>query len=225
MNKTVITEELSIVVVARNHNPTILNPDFLKYNEIVPLDWELAGPPVCVDLMAQVTYANSVKIVSQFDKVIFTETLAEKETKDVSIPKIAKRYIETLPHVEYRAVGINLKGHVIFQDEAAIQKFIVETLLAPGPWQQFGEAKPKAGIKLVYVIRGCQLSLTVEENKLQLPDKILPVALFSANFHRDLTGENKKQRLDHLFKSIDNWENDLKTFKELVNEKFLKSLE
>ena len=81
MNKTVITEELSIVVVARNHNPTILNPDFLRYNEIVPPDWELAGPPVCVELMAQVAYSNSVKIVSQFDKVIFTETLGGKGTR------------------------------------------------------------------------------------------------------------------------------------------------
>ena len=213
------------MVVARNHNPTILNPDFLRYNEIVPLDWELSGPPVCVEPMAQVAYTNSVKIVSQFDKVIFTETLGEKQNKDVFIPKIAKKYIKTLPHVEYIAVGINPKGHAIFQDEAAIQKFIVETLLAPGPWQQFRGAKPKAGIKLVYVIGDCQLTLTVEEGKLPMPDKVLPVALFSANFHRELTGENKKQRLEYLFKSVDNWENDLKTFKELVNEKFLKSLE
>lgn len=65
----------------------------------------------------------------------------------------------------------------------------------------------------------------MEEGKLQLPDKLLPVALFSANFHRDLIGDNKKKRLDQLVKSIDNWENDLKTFKELVNEKFLKGLE
>ena len=84
---------------------------------------------------------------------------------------IAKRYIEILPHVEYRAVGINPKGHAIFQDEAAIQKFIVETLLAPGPWQQFGEAKPKAGIKLVYVIGDCQLTLTVEEGSYNYPIK------------------------------------------------------
>lgn len=87
-----------------------------------------------------------MKIVSQFDKVIFTETLGEKQNKDVFIPKIAKNYIKTLPHVEYTAVGINPKGHVIYQNAAAIQKFIVETLLAPGPWRQFGEAKPKAVI-------------------------------------------------------------------------------
>ena len=213
------------MVVARNHKPSILNPDFLRYNKIVPPDWELAGPPVCLEPMAQVAYTNSVKIVSHLDKIIFTETLRGKKTKDISIPTIAKRYIEILPHVEYRAVGINSKGHAIFQDEAAIEKFIFETLLAPGPWQQFAAAKPKAGLKLVYVIGDCHLTLTVEEGKLQLPDKVLPVALFSANFHHELSEENQTPRLDHLFKSIDNWENDLETFKELVNDRFLKGLE
>ncbi len=28
--------ELSVVVIAKNHNPTVLNPDFLKLNNIVP---------------------------------------------------------------------------------------------------------------------------------------------------------------------------------------------
>ena len=122
-------------------------------------------------------------------------------------------------------MGINPKGHVIYQNSAAIQEFIVETLLAPGPWQHFGEAKPKAGIKFVYMIKKCQLSLTIEEGELKSQDKVLPVVLFSANFHRELTGDDKKKRLDHLVKSIDNWENDLKIFKELVNERFLKGLE
>ena len=41
-------KELTIVLLAETHNPTILNPDFLKYNEIVPFDWKVAGSPVAV---------------------------------------------------------------------------------------------------------------------------------------------------------------------------------
>jgi hypothetical protein len=41
MDKTLALYELAVVLVARNHNPTILNPDFLKFNGMVPDNWEL----------------------------------------------------------------------------------------------------------------------------------------------------------------------------------------
>ncbi|MBM4300225.1 MAG: hypothetical protein FJ121_01660 [Deltaproteobacteria bacterium] len=221
MAKEIITEELSIVVVARNHNPTILNPDFLKYNKIVPTDWELAGKPICADPVAQVTFSNGVNIVSQFDKVIFSEVLRDKKPGDVAIPGIAQKYVETLPHVDYRAVGINPKGHVVFTDEAEVQRYIVDNLLAPGPWRQFDEISVKAAIKFIYALKDCQLSLTIEEGKLQVQDSLLPVALFAANFHHDLAGESKEEKLKNLSKILDEWEKDLNLFREMVNERFL----
>jgi hypothetical protein len=47
-----LIQDLTLVVVARNHNPTILNPDFLKSTHIVPEHWELAAPPFCVEPVA-----------------------------------------------------------------------------------------------------------------------------------------------------------------------------
>ena len=65
MKHTLDIQELAAVVVARNHNPTILNPDFLKYNNIVPANWELAESPLCTPPVAQVKYTNGISIVAQ----------------------------------------------------------------------------------------------------------------------------------------------------------------
>lgn len=73
MRKKLVIQELAIVVVGKNHNLTILNPDFLKTNGIVPDEWQLAVSPVSVDPLAQVIFQNGLSIVAQFDKVIFSE--------------------------------------------------------------------------------------------------------------------------------------------------------
>jgi len=78
MNVTVDTREFSIVVVAKSHNPTILNPDFLKDNEIVPANWELEKPPVCLEPVAEIVFKNKVRIIAQLDKLIFLRMLRPK---------------------------------------------------------------------------------------------------------------------------------------------------
>jgi len=72
--------EFSVVIAAQNHNPTILNPDFLIRNEIVGADWKLAQAPVCVEPFAQVQYTNGVSVLSELQKIVFTQS-SESLTK------------------------------------------------------------------------------------------------------------------------------------------------
>lgn len=44
MTPTLTIQEVAIA--ARNHAPTLLTSEFLKYSGIVPPDWELARPPI-----------------------------------------------------------------------------------------------------------------------------------------------------------------------------------
>lgn len=86
MNVTVDTREFSIVVVAKSHNPAILNPDFLKDNEIVPANWELEKPPVCLEPVAEIVFKNKVRIIAQLDKLIFSENVKAKSKKSFVTP-------------------------------------------------------------------------------------------------------------------------------------------
>lgn len=218
MDRPLIINEVSLVVVATNHNPTILNPDFLRYNNIVPLDWELGQPPICVEPMAQVSFKNGVKITAQFEKVIFAESVKNKKFEKLEIASVAYKYIHTLPHVDYRSVGINPTGHVVFDDPHTVQQYLVEKFFLPGPWLEIGNAPVKASIKFVYSLDGSLCNLTIDAARLQVSDgNAIPILLIGANFHHEIIGDSKKERLSDLSLIIENWRTDLAIFKDIAN--------
>ena len=98
--------DASIALVANNNNPTILNPDFLKYNAIIPSDWELSTSPIVTEPFAQVSFKNAFQITSQFQKIVFScNDFSEIDLE--TIASTAKRYIETIYNVKYVALGFN----------------------------------------------------------------------------------------------------------------------
>lgn len=223
MNPTVDIGELEIVLAAKSHNPTILNPDFLKYNRIVPDDWELARPPICIEPVAQVTFQNGVNILAQSEAVTFSQIVKTDRPDTIKVPGIARKYVETIKSANYLAVGINAKGHVVFSDRDAAHKYLLERLLYPGDWCDFGEDTVKAAIKFVYKINGSQLNLIIDEAELHISDNTnISVLFFAANFHRDLAGNSQEERVEEICAIVDNWKADIETYREIVNQRFLK---
>lgn len=225
MNQTLETQELVIAIAVRQQNPTVLTADFLKYSGIVPNDWELARPPILTNAAAQVVYQNGISIVAEVNRVVFSELIANKESKEVSIPAIARKYIETLTQVNYQGISINFRGYVLFnQENNTPRNYIFNNLLKPGSWQDFGTSPVQVGLRFIYTLKEAQLFLEVNEVGLQLPDKTqLPAILFSANFSHAIAQDDPSQRLASLVQVIGSWQKDLETYQEVVNTKFLTS--
>lgn len=225
MNKTLDVQELSIVIAARNYNPTILTPDFLKYSGIVPADWELVRTPNRTNGVFQVVFQNGISIVAQPDRIIFSEQIGAKDLQEVKVSGVTRKYIEILPNADYQAVGINLRNFVSFKDreeEDAAQNYVIKTLLSPGPWLEFGNTPVQAAIQFVYTLERGQCYLSVNSATLQLPEQeTIPVVAFSANFNYNITENSQSERLQELSRFIDNWQFDLVTFREIVK-RFLK---
>lgn len=223
MNQSLNIQEVNIAIAAKQHNPIILTPDFLKYSGIVPSEWELSQAPILTNSAAQVKFQNGINIIAQVNKIIFTELIATKELKEVQISAIARKYSQTLTQLEYQEVAINFRGHVLFeQQNNTARNYIFRTLLNPGPWHEFGKAPVQAAMRFNYSLEEAQLSLDINEAGLQLPDKtVRPIVLFSASFSHAIAQEDQSQRLASLSKIISNWHTDLEIYKELVNTKFL----
>lgn len=96
----------SVVVVAKHHNPSILNPDFLKYNSIVDGEWEVADtlttPP-----FAQTRYKNGITVTVDNERLNITQEINGTYQDDSPIYKLAVGYMQILKHVKYTAVGLN----------------------------------------------------------------------------------------------------------------------
>ncbi|MBE9014211.1 hypothetical protein IQ250_28895, partial [Pseudanabaenaceae cyanobacterium LEGE 13415] len=116
MPESVDIQELALVVSAKNNNPTVLNPDMLRYSGIIPTEWELARQPVYTNEVVQLVFKNGVSLLSQTDRIAFIETFSDKPLDQATTPTLATKYLETLAHADYQALGINLRGYVPFKE-------------------------------------------------------------------------------------------------------------
>ena len=219
----VSVQELVIILAAKNNNPTILTADFLKYSGITPSDWELARQPVLTNNVSQIIFTNGISIVAETNRVIFIEQVVDKSADAIAIPLLARKYVETLPNAEYQAVGLNPRGYASFDaSEDAARNYLSKTLLAPGAWQEIGTAPARATINYVYTLERGQFNLSVNEAAMRQADETTtPIVLFSGNFSYEIASNSKAEQLNNLYKALSNWQADLDTYTDIVNNKFL----
>ncbi len=97
---------VSVVVTAEFHNPSILNHSFLVSEGIVPREWEfedaIATPPFSV-----LRYSNGIQWIVEQSKLIVTEMPESSFQDKYLVHELASTYLEKLPHVPYRSLGLN----------------------------------------------------------------------------------------------------------------------
>lgn len=194
--------EFSIVIVANDCNPTILNPDFLARQGIVPDDWgwNVSGPVIVTPPFATVAYDSGITVSVEINKFQVVDGLPGRMPDASQIPKVARKYIEVLPHVRYTAVGHNFKGFAELADATA---FLTERFLKPGVWDSDKYPLKGVNLKFAYPSEGGRLNLTLDgatiEDRSGDEPKQLHGVLVQANFHRDCSGyPSHKQVIKHL---------------------------
>lgn len=222
MNPASNIQDLSIVLAIRNYNPTLLTPDFLIGSGVVPGDWELSRQPSVNTRASQIAFTNGVQIESQPGTVSFTEGLSNRESKDLQIPDLVRRYAASLPNLNYLGVGINPRFIITFDQEATTERFIQERILSPGSWQEFGTEPMQASVILAYNLKECQLRVNINSAKLQIGEgKAIPAILFGGNFSYSLAGESSTEHQQSLNRIIDNWQEDVTIYRDLIENRFL----
>ncbi|MBA2492015.1 MAG: hypothetical protein H0V34_10035, partial [Gammaproteobacteria bacterium] len=149
--------EVSIVIVGNDCNPTILNPDFLASQKIVPeaWGWQVVGAPITTPPFATAAYDSGVAITVDTSKVQVVGVWQDDHTCG-SVAHIARRYVEVLPHVRYTGVGNNFRG-LSENDDA--ETFLKNRFLKPGAWDSDANSIAAAAIKFIYSRPGARLSL------------------------------------------------------------------
>ena len=180
--------QFSIVIIASDHNPTILNPDFLHVQRIVPEDWgwELASPPIVTPPFATVQYASGVSISVESNKLQISDTKITEPTKS-KIVEIAKQYVHVVPHVRYTAVGINYRFAIEVENA---DTYLKSQFLKEGPWDSEDNPINTVGLKFVYPVASGRLVLSIDggivSDTAHVEAQQESVIIANANFHRDL---------------------------------------
>jgi hypothetical protein len=225
LSKNVEVRDFSMVLVAENANSTILNPGFLKYNRIVPDEWELAMPPICTPPVSQVIYKNGVNIVAQPDKISFGEFIDTE--KIYKIPEISSKFVDVVPIINYQAIGINFNAYILAGEKEQEQDIILNKLIAAGKWKNFRGKSPNTLVQFVYQFEDSVFTIAIQEALMNnFPNnEQTPIIAFVANFHRQLIGTNPQEKTTHLKHIIQSYHSDLNIFISFIEEDFLVDFE
>ncbi len=221
-------QEIGITISAQNLNPATLNIDFLKSSGIVPADWELAEQPVLSAARSQLSFQNGLKIVAQQRAITFAEAIRFDSSGAISAmpkaPEVAAKYIDVQPLAGYQSLVIAPRIIVNFSSpERTAREFLVNTLLAPGPWREIGQAPAQVSLNFVYALDRCQMTVGLTEVRLRTKteEQGYPGILFAGSFSYGLAKVPDTERAAKLKERARAWATDLQEFQTVVHQKFL----
>lgn len=200
----------AVVVVAQEHNPTILHPAFLTSQGIIPEDWKLAEAPVCTPAFSVAKYENGVSFTVDSNRFLVAEERPSGNPAESGISGLAVSYVERLPHVRYRSLGVNFAGYCLQQSP---ERLLMERFLKAGPWNAGNHPMKAMGARFVYHVDQAILRVGIDGGQVQLGEESREAVLVSGNFHSELPGGESVESLRTL---IDRWPNRLDAFRSLA---------
>ena len=210
--------ELSVVIAADQNNPSILNPDFLRHNEIVPADL-VVRQSACLSspMYSRVEFEGNLTVTAEPNRVIFAQTGQPLDEDTASrIPQMATCFVKALPHVTYRAIGINPKGVFVPESESSVD--ILNVLKERGRWTPYYDVPPEITLGALYRYQGKMIHLNISaDNSEQHSGTASGGIQFQINFHHDVDEQVQRGRIDQMVSVLSDWKSNLGEFHTLVS--------
>jgi hypothetical protein len=186
----------SIVVLAESHNPSILHPSFLQAQGIVPSSWLPAAPPLCTSTVSLIKYENGIHFALDLAKLQVIATAPPQNLKELQIAPLVSLYLYKLPHVPYRAVGINFSLlHACPEPEALLR----ERFLKEGGWSN-GLSSVNLGFAYTHDDTRVQVKLDPATIETGAGTSATGIRL-DMNFHKEVEGLESAVQAVNTFQS------------------------
>ena len=145
MLNEIVTANVSVVLAADSHNPTILNPDFLQVNNIVPSHWEVKET-ITTPAFSQVVYDSGFLWTVDPNRCLVQQDMKDQPNEQYNLHDMIAKYIDTLPHVSYQAIGLNT--------------LLLATMSNPSGWIKNKILKYKGPAKATFKLRSASVKLS-----------------------------------------------------------------
>lgn len=122
---SLVLYSVSVVVTANHHNPSILTPDFLAAQGIVPPDWEILESMTTRELSA-IQYNERPNWTLDQGALRIVERCDQEFQDRYELHDLATRYIDKVRLVPYRSLGLNCQVWTPLQDSG---RWITEQFL------------------------------------------------------------------------------------------------
>lgn len=209
--------EHSVVLIAENVDPSIINPDFLRDHGIVCSDLETEHPPVSTPVFSQVRFKNGLTVTALPDRFSFDQRFQSTENfKNIDDGmESVKTLLSKVVGIRYQSIGVNMKRFTKLENGSL--KNVRDAYLKGGSWMVYGNFNPSISIRASYIYSDRQITLEIIDAKDNAPDQLEPSGLlFYANIHRNLAETDQRDRIERMATVLTSWENDMDEFNRLV---------
>lgn len=174
-------DNVSVVVLAHTHNPSIINAEFLRENDIIGNDWKMDSipPSFSSDVVSLISFIdNSIVWQVERDRLTIQEKVEGDFKETYRSHGCAKKYAKILKHIPYNALGMNWH----FSAEKKAFDWMKSRFFREGKWKDSVELsgltfKPSPPWTLT-------LSGKKVQDKLQLE--------LGCNYHVDISSDDDK---------------------------------
>lgn len=215
--------QFSIIVTGGNNNPTVLNPDFLRHNQIVLNEWgwevvqSISTPP-----FSQVEYNSGVSVTVNTTKIELVDNSVSPTMDETHIIEIAKKYVSVLQHVPYSAIGINFTAAIPTENPS---KYLKERFIRNGLWDTKDYPINDVGLRFVYPLPKGKITFSIDPGVIlsssgggdESEKKTIKSIVINANFHRNCTN-NYPDIVGEILNHIDCATQDFDQFNTLLQQ-------
>jgi len=198
---------VNVVILAKFHNPSILNPDFLERNNIVPAEWK-AIEVLTTPAFATVKYERNVVFILDQERL---EIRKECDTfkDDYEVHEFASKYVTILPHVTYQSVGLNWQISI---EKEEPERFLTERFINSEALKESKSELLQSSIKLSFKADDAVCNLDFTPGKAKIPGKdIYNAIIINANFHHQGPFSS-----DQIVAIITQWKDREDYFKKII---------
>lgn len=196
---TVTIASQSVVITAKDHNPSILHPEFLTKHAIIDPSWgwKVTGRPISTPALSRVHFDSDFAIICDPNRLQFIDNNYPLTSQSPHLFEVATRYAQTLPHTPYTAVGVNLSALLPHNDPGAA---ITHKYISDGPWLQEPSTPTAGGLRLVYKLDDWKLRVSIDAGEFERPGDQSPTQsiIIQGNFHQDCERENSAEDIVNI---------------------------
>ena len=209
----------SIVLVANANNPSIINQDFLLNNGIITDQQPLKDPPpISTPGFAQVLFEDGLSVKADPNRVIVEQIGNPPPLTNIVCVEVAKRYLKTVPHVPYVAVGINPKGYRRMSD--GVSESVADALRDNGRWMVHKSVVPTFRLTSTHQYDDRRITLDISNGTSSEDGRETPVMLYQGNIHRDLSDNNQQMKVNSMLSILASWRADYLDYVEIVRKTY-----
>ena len=214
---------LSIYLSNPSTNPSLVNPDFLRYNEIVDPAWTTTRPVIVDHSQSRVRYSNGLSFSARVDHLIIAQrALVDPdenkfdplESDDIVCVTAGINYLETVePDAPYDFITIDPTGmlEIDLKDTVGINSPLQDLAARI----EYEGQMPDVQARVQYRFHGKRVTIYTSEFIPQFNEEILRIMVSGEIFH-DLD-ENIETQANTIKEILESWEQDVQLFRAVVD--------